>query len=483
LRGSRKSDSVIPPFEPPSEFAKQFDLSVEKDFMAANSSTSEAALHKIFDVGINDFLPPGQLLIVGLQNVFGMTGMFVFPGLLGRSFNLPPEKIAYLYGMTFIVCGVITVLQSIFLLRLPIIQGPYAGSFAALIAVGHLQNGGLGAAYGSFLVASLIWCALTLPVRHISFIALFARFLRAPIISGMIVMLVIIQIASVALPNWIGLPSSPGFPTINIFSGAVAIALVIGVTLWGGPRLRRGAILAGLALGTACYAIFRPISFAAVASAPLLVTPHWFPFGFEVRTDLVLVFLLVLIPPGMGSIAMYQMVADWGNEKLSAKRMAEGVFGMAIGAVLAAVIGGLSTIAYPDNIGMLRATRVGSRYATLAAGILLMALGGCIKFDMLLVVIPTPVISATATLLFGMVFMHGVHMLANVEWDERKFMAAGLALLVGLGGLFISQDALQSMPLMVRLVVQQPVISGGLTLVLLHSILCSIPSSRAVERA
>jgi xanthine/uracil permease len=451
--------------------------------MAVNTSINRSAPREIFDVGINDSLPPAQLLILGLQNVFGMTGMFVFPGLLGRSFNLPPEKIAYLYGMTFAVCGVITVLQSVFLLRLPIVQGPYAGSFAALISVGHLQNGGLGAAYGSFFVASLIWCALTLPVRRFSFIGLFARFLRAPIISGMMVILVIIQISNVALPNWIGMPSSPGFPAINILAGAVAIALVIGVTLWGGPRLRRGAILAGLAAGTACYAIFRPISFAAVSSAPVLVAPQWFPFGFGVRADLVIVFLLVLIPPGMGSMAMYQMVADWGDEQLPADRMAQGVFGMAIGSVLAAIVGGLSTIAYPDNIGMLRATRVASRYATLAAGILLIALGGCIKFDMLLVVVPTPVISATATLLFGIVFMHGVHMLANVEWDDRKFMVAGLALLVGLGGLFIAPEVLQSMPLMVRLIVQQPVISGGLTLVLLHSILCTIPRGQDSGRA
>ena len=175
--------------------------SATKDFMAVNASMKVATARGIFDVGINDSLPAGQLLVLGLQNVFGMTGMFVFPGLLGRSFNLPPEKIAYLYGMTFAVCGVITVLQSVLLLRLPIIQGPYAGSFAAMVAVGHLQGGGLGAAYGSFFVASLIWCALTLPVRRFSFIGLFARFLRAPIISGTIVMLIMIQIANVALPS------------------------------------------------------------------------------------------------------------------------------------------------------------------------------------------------------------------------------------------------------------------------------------------
>jgi xanthine/uracil permease len=442
-------------------------------------SMSVTANTGAFDIGINDRLPFGQALILGLQHVFGMTGMFVFPGLLGRSFNLPADRIAYLYGMTFVVCGFITVLQSVWLLRLPVVQGTYAGNFAALLAVGHMQSGGLGAAYGSFFVASLIWCLLSVPIRRLSFIGLFARFLRAPLISGIIVMLTIIQVANVALPNWIGAPSSLGFPLVNIFSGAIAVAVLVGTTLWGGKYLRRGAILIGLASGTLCYAILRPISFRSVVNAPILVAPQWFPFGFSVRPELVIVFLLVLIPAGMGSMAMYEMVGGWGNEKLPAERMSQGIFAVAIGSVLAGIVGGFSTIVYPDNMGMLRTTRVGSRYATLSAGIILIALGACIKFDMLLVLVPQPVVSAAATLLFGVVFMHGVQMLSKVEWDDRQYAAAGLAVLVGLGGLFVSPEVLQTMPLVAKLIVQQPVISGGLTLVILHSLLC--PAASAPE--
>ena len=440
-------------------------------------ATYEIAGDRAFDVGINGRLPAGQLLLLGLQHVFGMTGMFVFPGLPGRSFDLPPDRIAYLYGMTFVVCGVITVLQSVWLLRLPVVQGTYAGNFAALLAVGHMQTGGLGAAYGSFFVASLIWCLLSVPIRRLSFIGLFARFLRAPLISGIIVMLTIIQVANVALPNWIGAPSSPGYPLVNILTGAVAVAVLVGATVRGGRYLRRGAILIGLAIGTICYAALRPISFRLVATAPLLVAPRWFPFGFSLRPELVLVFLFVLIAAGMGSMAMYEMVGYWGNEQLSAERMSQGIFAVAIGSALAGIVGGFSTIVYPDNMGMLRTTRVGSRYATLAAGLILIALGACIKFDMLLVLVPQPVVSAAATLLFGVVFMHGVQMLANVRWDDRQFTVAGLALLVGLGGLFVSPEVLQTMPLVARLFVQQPVISGGLTLVALHSLLCRSASS------
>jgi xanthine/uracil permease len=452
-----------------------------EDQMTTEALPGGSTPQKVFDIGVDGRLTPSQFLVLGLQNVFGMTGMFVFPGIMGHGFNLPAEQIAYLYGMTFIVCGIITILQSVFLLRLPIVQGPYAGSFAALLAVGHLPGGGLGVAYGSFFVASLIWCVLSVPVRGISVISVFARYLRVPIISGMMVMLIMIQIASVALPNWIGLPNSPGFPEVNLLAGVVAVAAIVAAMLWGGQRFRRVAILIGLALGTLCYTLFSPISLEPVFAAPYLVEPHLFPFGFDVRIDLVVVFLLVLIPAGMGSMALYQTVADWGNEQLSPGRMSEGIFGVAVGSVVAGLFGGFSTIVYPDNVGMLRTTRVGSRYATLAAGLLLIIFGGCIKFDMLLVVVPLPVISAAATLLFGIVFMHGVDILAQVKWDDRRLIAAGLAFLLGLGGLFVTPDAMHAMPLLLQMVLQQPVISGGLTLVVLHSLLCSTPQRTDVK--
>ena len=438
--------------------------------MAVKASREAAP---IFDVGVNERLPPAQLLVLGLQNIFGMTGMFVFPGILGRSFNLPPEQIAYIYGMTFAVCGIVTILQSTLLLRLPIIQGPYAGCFASLLAVGHLV-GGLGAAYGSFFVAALIWCVLTVPVMGFSVIGLFSRFLRAPLIAGMIVIFIMIQVANVALPGWIGRADSPGFPLVNFGAGAVAVAVLIAVSLWG-DRFRRAAILIGLAAGTIVYAIFQPVSLVAVANAPLLVTPQIFPFGFAVQPDLVVVFLLVLLPASIGSMALYQMVGGWGGQNVTSARMSQGVFAIGLGGVLAGLVGGFSTIVYPDNIGMLRTTRVGSRYATLAAGVLLIVLGGCVKFDLLLVVVPLPVLSAAATLLFGIVLMHGVHILANVAWDDRKFIVAGLAMLVALGGMFLSPEVLAQMPLLMKLVITQPVISGGLTLVVLHSLLCGTP--------
>ena len=63
------------------------------------------------------------------------------------------------------------------------------------------------------------------------------------------------------------------FALVNFLSGALAVAVLIAVSLWGG-KFRRAAILIGLAAGTICYALFRPVSLAAVMNAPLLVAPQ-----------------------------------------------------------------------------------------------------------------------------------------------------------------------------------------------------------------
>ena len=95
-------------------------------------------------------------------------------------------------------------------------------------------------------------------------------------------------------------------------------------------------------------------------------------------------------------------------------------------------------------------------------------------------IVPIPVLSAAATLLFGIVLMHGVHLLAKLEWDDRKFIVAGLSMLVALGGMFLAPDVLAQLPLFARLLITQPVISGGLTLVVLHTLLSGTPPAKAL---
>ena len=185
-----------------------------------STETHVAPRRPVFDVGVDDRVPVPSAIGLGVQNILGMAGLLIFPALIGAAFKLSAADTAYLYGITFMTSGLVVILQSVFLLRLPIIQGPYAGSLAALLAVGH-QHGGLGAAFGSMFVAGVIWCVLAIPLKRFGIVTVLSRFVRDPIVSGVIVLILATQLTSTALPNWLGTPASPGFPVVNLVAGGI----------------------------------------------------------------------------------------------------------------------------------------------------------------------------------------------------------------------------------------------------------------------
>jgi xanthine/uracil permease len=423
----------------------------------------------IFDVDIDEGVPVSSAIGLGVQNILGMAGLLIFPALIGTAFKLSTTDTAYLYGITFMTSGLVVILQSVFLLRLPIIQGPYAGSLAALLAVGH-GKGGLGAAFGSMVVAGLIWCVLALPFKRFGLISYFAKFVRDPIFSGVLVLILATQLTSTALPNWLGAPGSPGFPGVNLLAGGVAAILVIALTMLPqGKLLRRGAVLVAVILGTVVYAIFEPTTFGDVGQNLGLTVPKIFPFGFAVQGDLVLIFFITLMPAIVESIATYDIVAGWGDQHLSAYRVSQGVFGEVLGSTIGAVFGGMSTLAYPDNIGLLRVTKVGSRYVTLATGIILLVLGGLRPFDRLLQAVPLPVLAAAGTVLFGVLFASAIDVLSGVHWSRDNLMLAGFPFITSIGGLFVPAATLKAMPTVVQLILAQPLILGTVLLVVMKA--------------
>jgi len=437
--------------------------------LKSEETPGSARTAPVFDVGIDERVPISGAIGLGVQNILGMAGLLIFPALIGTAFKLPHSDIAYLYGVTFMTSGLVVILQSVLLLRLPIVQGPYAGSLAAVLAVGHAKGGSLGAAFGSMVIAGLIWCVLAIPIRKYGLITYLSRFVRDPIISAVIVLILATQLTSTALPNWLGTPQSPGFGDgVNLISGLVGAVLVIALTVLPRGRLpRRLAVLAGVVAGTIVYAIFEPTTFGEVGQNVGVIVPRVFPFGFHVEGDLVLIFFITLFPAIAESIATYDIVASWGGQDLSGYRVSQGVFGEVLGSTVGAVFGGMSTLAYPDNIGLLRTTRVGSRYVTLTTGIILLALGGLEPFDRLLVAVPLPVLAAVGTVLFGVLFASAIDVLGKVRWTRENLMLGGVPFITAIGGLFIPEATLRAMPLTIRLVFGQPMILGTVLLIVM----------------
>ena len=412
-----------------------------------------------FDVGINERVGPLTAVSIGFQNILGLAGLLLFPGLVGHAFHLSASSTAYLYGITFMTSGLVVILQSVVLLRLPIVQGPFAGVFAAILVVGH-QRGGLGTAFGSLLVAAAAWCVLAIPVRRFSPIVAMARYVRLPVVTGVILLVISLQLATIALPGWIGKPGQPGFPGVNVLSAAIAAAVVLIAMGVGSRFLRRGAVLWGVALGALVYSLLEPTSWGHVLHADAFNMPRLFPFGFGVDAAATIIFFIALFPAIAETMATYEMVAQWAHEPLSEQRIAQGVFGEVLGSAVGALFGGMATLAYPDNVGFLRVHRVASRWVTLTTGVILLVLGGFGYFDAVLVAIPVPVLSGATVILFGILFAGGLQVLSTVEWSQGNLAAAGVPLVVSIGALFTPAAVRAHLPSSVSLLLDQPLVLG-----------------------
>jgi xanthine/uracil permease len=409
------------------------------------------------EVGVNDRVGLITAVTLGFQHVLGLAGLLLFPALVGKSFGLSASDTAYLYGITFITSGVVVILQAVGLLRLPVVQAPFAGIFAALLVIGHQI--GLGVAFGSLMVSSLIWVVLSVPLRRWSLVARLAQRITSPIVSGVILLIISTQLATIVLPSYFGTPgSSSAFPWINLLCALVALAIVVACIRSRIQVIRRGAILWGVILGAALYTVLAPTRWGSVAHASAFEGLRWMPFGFGVDGVSVVIFFIAWFPAISESIATYNLISDWTGEPLAPERVAQGIFGELVGSTLGVLFGGLSAMAYPANVGILKVTRVASRWVTFTTGIILVLLGGFGYFDALLVAIPTPVLSGATTVLFGLIFSGGLEVLGRVRWNQDRMVAAGLPVIIALGVLFTPATTTAKLPNWLTLIVGQPLV-------------------------
>jgi xanthine/uracil permease len=401
-----------------------------------------------------------------LQNIFAVTGMFLFPAVLGTSLHLPAATVAELYGATFIVTGVGTVINSAFGLRLPVVLGPWAPMLSGL--VGAAKVAGLGAAFGSMFTASLIWIVLSIPYPGFSVVSHIGRLFRAPILYGGVVLILMTSLTNVTVVNWLGAPGSAGFGKASWIGGGVALVVTLAILIFVRGPVRSVAMLCGIAAGVIVYACLGPVSFAKVGHVPWLFDFRLFPFGFSVSPILVVLFFLLLMTSVSNSLALYNVTSEWSGAELGGRRMAWGILGQSVAAVVAAVLGSFSSTTYPSNLAIVRASRVGSRWVTVTTGIVMIVGGSILKFDAIFVSIPSNVIAAAAVILFGVLAMSAVESLSRVAWDELNFLVLGPAFMIAIGGLFVTDTTLAHFPLIVREIISQPLLDGPVLLVLLH---------------
>lgn len=127
-------------------------------------------------VGINQKMSVGELLLFAVQHLMGITFLLAVPGIIGAACGLTSADIGYMVQSCFITAGLVTILQSIFILKLPAVHGPTAVFMSAILTTGAAY--GLGTAYGSMLIAGIVVAVLSIPIGNIGVIGKLTKYLH-----------------------------------------------------------------------------------------------------------------------------------------------------------------------------------------------------------------------------------------------------------------------------------------------------------------
>jgi uracil-xanthine permease len=416
---------------------------------------------------VDEILPPRKLVLLGLQHVLVMaaspiTSVF----LIARALNFSPTLTLNLISATFLVCGLGTLLQSFgplkFGAKLPFIMVP--GGAPVIIFLTTAQQTDVQTAVGAVMLTGLFYF-LVLPV--------FARCLKffPKLVIGTMLLLVAINLVKVYGGIITGAPSAPNFAApMYVLLALATIGLTLLFARVFSGMLGQLSVLFGLLGGAIIGGLTGAMSLDGVLPGPVLSLPTVFPFGVP-KFDLIaaiplMVFSVISMAEATGqTVAIAEAV---GKDIDVRTEVPKTIRGDAIISLIGACLGTSLIITSGENIGVVRATGIRSRYVTATSGVILIVLALFAPLGRLINAIPGPVVGGTAVIVFCVIACMGVDQLRKVDLHIHGnlfTLAAGLTM----GLLPILVNGIYSkFPFYVQMILGNGLAAGTITAVLLN---------------
>ena len=379
---------------------------------------------------VDERLPTRSLLLFGFQHVLVMaaspiTAVF----LVAQTLNFDAALTVSIISATFLVCGIGSILQSFgpagFGARLPFIMVPGGAPVAIFLAIAMQTD--IQTAVGAVIMTSVFYF-LALPV--------FRRMLRffPSIVVGTMLVLVSVNLIKIYGATITGKPGSEDFANpVKVCLALATIGLTIVFARLFTGTLQRIAVMLGLIAGTVIAALLGQLDLSGVGAGPLVAFPQLFPFGmpkFDVIAALpLIIFSIISMAEATGqTIATAEIV----NRKGDAQAIVpDTIRGDALMSLVGGLFGTSLIITSGENVGIVRATGVRSRYVTAMAGLILVVIALLAPVSRLASVLPGAVVGGTAVFVFAIIGVIGINVLSRVDLRSHGAMytlAAGLAM-------------------------------------------------------
>lgn len=429
---------------------------------------------------VDEKLPPAKLALFGLQHVLVMaaspiTSVFLVAGAL----NLSDELTLNLISATFLICGLGSLLQSFgpwnIGAKLPFVMVPGGAPVAFFMSIAKETD--LPTAAGAVIMTGVLYWLLLPVFRHC--LKYFPK-----LVIGTMLLLVSVNLIKIYGTVIVGQPGSPDFANpVNVGLALATVALTVIFA-----RLLRGtlgqiSVMLGLLGGAVISALFGLTDFLGALSGPAFSLPKLFPFGrptFDLLASLpLLIFCIISMTEATGqTVAIAEVV---GKEIDPAVDVPRTIRGDGLASIIGGLLGTSLIITSGENIGIVQATGVRSRYVTAVAGVILLIIAVLAPLGRLANAIPGPVAGGTALIVFAIIGVMGINMIKSADLHERSNMfTLASALTMGLlpimvpgifGPFAVLMAEAAGLPVLARL---QVLLNNGLMMGTLTAVLANI---------
>jgi uracil-xanthine permease len=418
---------------------------------------------------VDEVLPWPQLFLFGLQHVLVMAASPITAAfLVSRALHFTPELTLNLISATFLICGLGTLMQSFgplgFGARLPFIMVPGGAPIVIFVTIAQQTN--LATAAGAVILTAIAYFII-LPV--------FARCLKffPKLVIGTILLLVAINLVKIYGGIITGQAGTPAFadPT-NVLLALATVGLTLLFARFLTGVWRQLSVLLGLVVGACISGALGVMSLAGVGTGAIISVPSVFPFGLPtfdfVAAIPLIVFSVISMAEATGqTIAIAEVV---GKDIVPGKDVPKTIRGDALASLFGACLGTSLIITSGENIGIVRATGIRSRFVTAAGGGILIAMALFAPLGRLINAIPGPVVGGTAIIVFCVIAVMGIDILRKTDIGEHGNLFT-LAAALAMGLLPILVPGLYSkFPQSAQLILGNGLAAGTLTAVFFNII-------------
>ena len=377
-------------------------------------------------VQIDEYLPVGRSIVLGLQHAFAMFGATVLaPLLMGFDPNL-----------TIFITGIGTIL--FFLMtggRMPSYLGSsfaFIGAVAAATGyAGVGTNPNLALALGGTIVCGLVYAGIGLVVMKTG--TGWIEKLMPPIVTGAIVMIIGLNLAPITI-------KSVSANTFDTWMAVVTILCISAVAVFTRGMVRRLLLLLGLCSSYFVYFLLanvmgwgKPIDFSIIGNAAWFGLPTFHAPVFNANAMLLIApVAIILVAENLGH---FKAVSAMTGKNLS-PYMGRAFFADGVCTSLSASVGGTGMTTYAENIGVMAVTKVYSTTIFVVAGIFAILLGLSPKFGAVISTIPVALLGGASIVVFGLITVAGAKIWVDNKVDftqNSTLIIAAVSLIMGAG--------------------------------------------------